>query len=311
MDQVHALEAWRLAHRDVINSFQSLLRQRAARGQNIEVAQRLKRRSTILDKLHRYPGMQLARMDDIAGCRLIFPTIPALITFREELHRAKFNHLRKNDASKYDYITSPTDRGYRGIHDIYEYRALRKRSTVCNGLMIELQYRTQLQHAWATAVEVVTQRTENEPKFNRGDPRHIRLFCLASEMLARVHEQHKSCLPELSDRQLAAEFEALDAEIGVMGMLLDLAAYKWIDDQAKSKHVILQLPKAGRLQLHPYDLELEAANALLDLEKTCPNDDIVLVGADTVAEVMSAFRNYFRDVGEFLHLMNAAKAGLS
>jgi ppGpp synthetase/RelA/SpoT-type nucleotidyltranferase len=309
-DQVLALEAWRLAHKDVINSFQSLLRQRAARDQDIEVAQRLKRRATILDKLHRYPNMQLARMDDIAGCRLIFPSIAALINFREELHRAKFNHVRKNDVSKYDYITTPTDRGYRGIHDVYEYRALPHRSKTCNGLLIELQYRTQLQHAWATAVEVVTQLTENEPKFNRGDPRHIRLFSLASEMLARVHEQHKSCLPELSDRQLSEEFGALDAEIGVTDMLIALAAHKWIDDQAKSKHVILQLPKAGKLHLHPFDLELEAANALLELEKQFPNDDIVLVGADSVAEVMSAFRNYFRDVGEFLHLMDAAKAGL-
>lgn len=255
--------------------------------------------------------MQLARMDDIAGCRLIFPNIAALTVFREELHHAKFNHVRKNYVNKYDYITSPTDRGYRGIHDVYEYRALRQRSPACNGLMIELQYRTQLQHAWATAVEVVTQLTENEPKFNRGDPRHIRLFCLASEMLARVHEQHKSCLPELSDRELAAEFEALDTEIGVTSMLINLAAHKWIDDQAKSKHVILQLPKTGRLQLHPFDLELEAANALLELEKKFPNDDIVLVGADTVAEVMSAFRNYFRDVGEFLRLMDTAKVGLS
>jgi hypothetical protein len=130
-------------------------------------------------------------------------------------------------------------------------------------------------------------------------------------MLARVHEQHKSCLPALSDRQLATEFEALDAEIGVTTMLINLAAHKWIDDQARSKHVILQLPKAGKLQLHPFDLELEAANALLELEKRFPNDDIVLVGADTVTEVMSAFRNYFRDVGEFLRLMNNAQAGLS
>ncbi len=52
--------------------------------------------------------MQLARMDDIAGCRVIFPDIAALIDFRDKLHRASFNHVRKNDVNKYDYITSPT-----------------------------------------------------------------------------------------------------------------------------------------------------------------------------------------------------------
>jgi hypothetical protein len=294
----------------VINSFQALLRARA-RGTGIEVAQRLKRRSTIVDKLSRYPRMELARMDDVAGCRLIFPNIAALSKFRTGLHGAKFNHIRKNDAAKYDYITSPTERGYRGIHDVYEFRARRKRSTVCNGLLIEVQYRTQLQHAWATAVEVVTQLTENEPKFNRGDPRHIKLFCLASEILARVHEERKSCLPALSDRQVAEQFEALDAEIGVMHMLVNLAAAKWIDDQARSKHVILQMNKGEGLKLHPFDLELEASRALLDLEKQFPEDDIVLVGADSVAEVTSAFRNYFRDVGDFLHLMRSGRAELS
>ncbi|WP_454617531.1 RelA/SpoT domain-containing protein [Bradyrhizobium cenepequi] len=308
--QARALELWRLAHKDVINSFQSLLRQRA-RGKDIEVAQRLKRRSTIIDKLSRHPRMQLARMDDVAGCRLIFPNVAALTSFREELHRAKFNHVRRNEAAKYDYITSPTERGYRGIHDVYEYRARRKRSPACNGLLIELQFRTQLQHAWATAVEVVTQLTENEPKFDRGDRRHIRLFCLASEILARVHEGRKSCLPDLSDRQLIEELDALDAQIGVMNMLLNLAAIKWIDDQAKSKHVILQSTTAEGLKLHPFDLELEASAALLEMEKLFPEDDIVLVGADSVAEMMSAFRNYFRDVGDFLHLMDGGRAGLS
>lgn len=308
--QVRALELWRLAHKDVINSFQSLLRQRA-RGKEIEVAQRLKRRLTIVDKLSRYPRMQLARMDDVAGCRLIFPNIDALTAFRDELHRAKFNHVRRNDPAKYDYISAPTERGYRGIHDVYEYRARRKRSTASNGLLIELQYRTQQQHAWATAVEVVTQLTENEPKFDRGDRRHIRLFCMASEMLARVHEQRKSCLPDLSDKQLIEGFDAVDAEVGIMGMLVNLAAAKWIDDQAKSKHVILQINhQTHELVLHPFDLELEASSTLLELEKNFPEDDIVLVGADTVAEITSAFRNYFHDVRDFLRLMHGARDGL-
>lgn len=252
-------------------------------------------------------------MDDVAGCRLIFPNLVALAEFRAGVHSANFKHIRKNDASKYDYIASPTERGYRGIHDVYEYRSRRKSSPsrVCDGLLIEVQYRTDLQHAWATAVEVVTQMTENEPKFDRGDPRHIKLFCLASEILARVHEEKKSSLPTLSDRQLAEEFEKLDAEIGVMNMLLNLAAAKWIDDQARSKHVILQLKKGEGLKLHPFDLELEASTALLELEKEFPEDDIVLVGADSVAEITSAFRNYFRDVGDFLHLMRSGRAELS
>jgi len=158
----------------------------------------------------------------------------------------------------------------------------------------------------------VTQLTENEPKFDRGHRRYIRLFCLASEILARVHEQQKSCLPAVSDRQLIEEFDIVDAQISVMDMLINLASIKWIDDQAKSKDVILQTSrKTGELTLHPFDLELEASSALIELERKFPEDDIVLVGADSVAEITSVFRNYFRDVGDFLRLMQSGRAGLT
>ena len=297
-----------MAHRDVINVFQAMLRGRTKK--NAQVAQRLKRRSTIVDKLDRHPRMELARMDDVAGCRLIFPSIEALHEFRNKFHKARFNHVLKNEKQKYDYIETPTDRGYRGIHDVYEYRSKKGRSAKCDGLLIEVQYRTSIQHAWATAVEVVTQTTENEPKFNRGDERHIRLFCLASEMLARVHEGRMSCQPEIDDKSLANEFDKLDAEIQVMGTLFGITLHEWIWESTESDQVILQITKDKKLKLHQFDLELEANKRLLELEKEFPEDDIVLVGAQSVEEVMSAFRNYFNDVKEFLRLMQEARKKL-
>lgn len=74
------LEEWRSAHRAVLNTFQAILRNRT-RGLNITVAQRHKRKSTIIDKLFRYPSMRLSRMDDVAGCRLIFEDIESLYNF--------------------------------------------------------------------------------------------------------------------------------------------------------------------------------------------------------------------------------------
>ena len=48
----------------------------------------------------------------------------------------------------------------------------------------------------------------------------------------------------------------------------------------------------------------------MEFEKKFPEDDIVLVGADSVAEMTSVFRNYFGDVRDFLLLMDRSKQGL-
>jgi putative GTP pyrophosphokinase len=304
--QAYVLESWRMAHRAVINTFQALLRGRA-RNLDIEVAQRLKRRATIIDKLSRLPGMQLARMDDVAGCRLIFSNIEALHEFRDKLHKAKLKHVLKNDKNKYNYIEVPSDRGYRGIHDIYEHRS-KKGNAKCDGLLIEIQYRTRIQHAWSTAVEVVTEITEHEPKFDRGDRRYIKLFCLASEMMARALEgQPPRLFPELGNKELRAEFESVNSEIGVMQMLVDLKINEWMADQATSDHVILHIGAKGEFKLYQFDLELEASTKLLELEKEFPKDNIVLVGAQSLEEVKSAFRNYFNEVGEFIALILRAE----
>jgi putative GTP pyrophosphokinase len=306
------LESWRMAHRDVIHTFEAMLRARAKKNEDIKIAQRLKRRMTIIDNLSRYANMQLARMDDVAGCRLIFPNVEALHEFRNKVHRARFRHVLKSDKGKYDYIETPTERGYRGIHDIYEYRARKGRPKRCEGLLIEIQYRTSVQHAWATAVEVVTRLTENEPKFDRGDRRHIRFFCLASEILSRAHEGMACGLKEISDQELVDELKVLDKDIRVMRMLLDLVIQKWMGDRLESDHVILHTSKTTKkFEMLQFDLELEASTKLLELEKAFPDDDIVLVGARSIEEVTSAFRNYFNDVGDFLRLTFDAVEKLS
>jgi putative GTP pyrophosphokinase len=80
-DDLRVIEEWRSAHTAVINTFQALLRNRA-KAVGAEVAQRLKRKSTIFDKLQRQAGMELARMDDVAGCRVIFKDVRSLKAFR-------------------------------------------------------------------------------------------------------------------------------------------------------------------------------------------------------------------------------------
>lgn len=140
-DDLLVIDEWRAAHRGVLNTFQAILRKRT-RGTKVSVAQRHKRKMTIFDKLIRLPGMQLARMDDVAGCRLIFRSLKDLQAFRLRFHKARFNHKLRNEPDKYDYIKKPKQTGYRGIHDVYEYNANSEIGKALVGLYIELQYRT-------------------------------------------------------------------------------------------------------------------------------------------------------------------------
>lgn len=307
-DDEKVLEAWREAHAYVLNTFQALLRKKT-KDTGVTVAQRLKRKSTILDKLRREPVMQLARMDDVVGCRLIFSSIRSLKEFRAGFHKARIRHKRRNDLGKYDYILRPKSSGYRGIHDIYEYNVKSNKGKAYNGLLIELQYRTRQQHAWATAVEFVEHLTKNQPKFNRGDERYIEFFRLASEIIARHTERMGSVYRSLSDGEVAQRLEGIDAQIHIIEKLRSAVPSKE-KAAAKTENMILRFSSGGNLETYNFSSLEEATNRLFDLESEYPDDDIVLVRADTFKAIRSAYRNYFSDVSDFLKYASEGLARL-
>jgi hypothetical protein len=67
--------------------------------------------------------------------------------------------------------------------------------------------------------------------------------------------------------------------------------------------MILQFSQGG-LQIHEVGDDKDATAEYFRLEKENPNDDIVLVNADTFEEIRSAYRNYFSDPAEFLDYIN-------
>lgn len=307
-DDLHIIDEWRAAHRGVLNTFQAILRTRTRRSK-IVVAQRHKRKRTIVDKLNRFPKMQLARMDDVAGCRLIFRSEKDLYDFRADFHKARFMHKRRNDLDKYDYIKLPKSTGYRGVHDIYEYNVNSVIGRRLAGLNLEIQYRTLIQHAWATAVEVIGFITESQPKFRHGDRRYVNAMALASEILARAHEQRTGPLPDVPDRQLVQRFLAMDKELGLLNTLRGLNKSR--QQISSNRNSILIFSGGGKLEVRTFRDATDALRALFDLERESSDRDIVLVRADSSEEVRLAFRNYFSDATEFIRLLEVGCAKLS
>ena len=263
-EDVAVINEWRSAHKAILNTFQASLRNRTV-NQDIIVAQRHKRLNTIIDKLSRFPNMRLSRMDDVAGCRLIFNNTENLYEFRSAFHNAKFNHKRRNDVDKYDYIKNPKQTGYRGIHDIYEYDVRSTTNSHLKGMLIELQYRTKIQHAWATTVEIIGHFSGNQPKFQRGDTQYMNAMLYASEIFSRAHEGMFGSVPDWENRRLFDEFDLLDRRIHLTRSLEGLTQATQSD--LNMKNIILIFKNDGSLEIESFQYAPEALKRLIVLEK--------------------------------------------
>ena len=118
-------DQWRACHAYPINTFQSTLRRKLKKfANNPLVAQRLKRMPTIIQKLRRFPNMQLARMQDIGGIRAVLESVCDVYLLADEYKdKSRFDHELAGDGK--DYIKSPRDEdGYRNLHLVYKYKLL-------------------------------------------------------------------------------------------------------------------------------------------------------------------------------------------
>ena len=301
------LENFRAAHAYVLNTFQMNAR-RHSQSASRTVGQRLKRRNTILDKLEREPSMPLYAMHDIAGCRIIFESEADLLKVRASLHSARFKHILLNEVEKFDYIQSPKSTGYRGVHDVFEYHVDRLPGSEWNGLKVEIQFRTQAQHAWATAVEVADLITSNRIKFNDAKSYYLDYFRYASEIIARSAEGRKSCLPNLSNIELIEGFKSLDKRLNLLGTFQNLQANA--SSKSKFKKNSILIFKYGSdddeksLEILTFENVNRAIDRYAELEEEYGQDaDIVLVRGETEESIRDAFRNYFSDARAFVDLI--------
>jgi hypothetical protein len=224
-------------------------------------------------------------------------------------------HIRKKAQEipyPYDYIDNPAASGYRGIHDVYEYVARKGRSNEWDGLSVEVQYRTVVQHAWATAVEVAGSLTGNHSKFDRGDENHKEFFRLASEVIARTSENMTSCYPEISNRGLLERFVDLEHEIHLLRTLDGIRMARETDN-FRGKNIILVFYEekgAPVIEIYSYDSLPMATSKYFELEKEHSTFDVVLVRSDSENSIRSAFRNYFSDAKDFVRLMRSGLRSL-
>jgi ppGpp synthetase/RelA/SpoT-type nucleotidyltranferase len=302
---------WRTAHSFPLNTLQMRLRTYA---KNVEsspvVAQRIKRLSSIDAKLQHEETMHLSQMQDIGGCRAVLSNVAATYELRELYNRSNMRHelVKEND-----YILEPKVSGYRSIHRVYRYFSDKK--TTYNGLLIEVQIRSQLQHAWATAVETVQTFLKQALKASLGDEDWLRFFVLMGSALA-VREG-KPLVPNTptSAAELVRELKEYVTMLKVEEKLRAYHATLRMTDLPEvrgSKYFLLELrPSNGTVKVTAYrekDLSV-ATDKYLEVEQTFEepgSDEAVLVSVEHLDSLKRAFPNYFLDTGIFLEAVNTA-----
>ena len=289
---------WRASHACPLNSLQSSLRYRA-RGiaSDILISQRLKRVPSIKGKLRRSKGMQLHRMQDIGGCRAILPTVKEVYSLRDKMIQKP---LRSSLAKEFDYIKAPKPSGYRGIHLIYKFQG--KKYSAHDGLLIEVQLRSVIQHAWATSVEIAGAFLGDSLKSGEGSSEWLRFFNLVSTLFAALEDgglenSEESATP-------AAKQEATDLE-NRLSIIDKLQAFSVVTEYSSSidapgGYFLLTLKiDEKRVSINYYptkDLD-SATEAYLGLEEEYKNSDvnIVLVAAESIWSLKKSYPNYFAD----------------
>ncbi len=177
-----AVNNWRLAHQFPLQILKMNLLKRSKKiDGGALVYQRIKRYRSIIHKLSRNPNMKLSQMQDLGGCRSVLRNVKQV----QDLAKVYAEKPTQSEfVRKFDYIAVPKSDGYRSIHLVYKYRALYENRASFDGLRIEIQIRSRLQHAWASAVETVSNFTGQALKSNIGQEPWKRFFVLMSNHIA-------------------------------------------------------------------------------------------------------------------------------
>ncbi|MGJ5077643.1 RelA/SpoT domain-containing protein [Bradyrhizobium sp. HKCCYLS3013] len=310
------LRNWRASHGYPLNTFQMNLRRAARRFDDAPiVAQRTKRLSSIVAKLDREPLMKLSQMQDIGGCRAVVKSMSAVMALQDfYLHKSEIKHkLSKCN----DYIEEPKNTGYRGIHLIYRFFSDKEAGEPWNGLKIEMQLRSQYQHAWATAVETVGTFIGEALKSSSGPDEWLRFFALMGSVIAL--RERSSLVPDTPTKRNEL-IEELDHHSYVLKVENRLVAFgnalQSIKRTTERAHWYLmkldtnanQLIVTG-FQRDDYENATASYSEAEELVKRRSAMDAVLVSVDSLAALERAYPNYFADTRIFVELMKQALSG--
>jgi ppGpp synthetase/RelA/SpoT-type nucleotidyltranferase len=318
--ELEIINNWRACHGYPLHAIKmTLLRRAKTVASSAVIAQRLKRLPSIGLKLEHNPAMKLSQMQDIGGCRAVMPSIGGLHDVIGIYERSKSKNPRSGrpvQHERYDYIQNPKPDGYRSYHLIFKYQSEYEDKKPFEGQRIEIQIRTQLQHAWATAVETVQTFTGQalKSKIKTGDPQWLRFFSLMGSAMAL--RENCSTVPDTprTKTELVREIRELSRTLSVEGVLSGwgMAVQKLTASPGDAVAFLLVLDANQKtLATTPFksDELQEASEAYLRVEREMgnrPEIQAVLVSVEDVEALRAAYPNYYLDTSAFIEAVKVA-----
>ena len=311
---IDIVDNWRAAHAFPLHVIYVHLRRMCKNKANVIVAERLKRLDSIIKKLVREPNMNLWTMQDLGGCRVVVPTLEEVYKYSVDYEKSRKRHIKKRE---YDYIKNPKASGYRSLHIVYEYKS-DSVDTYNRNMLIEIQYRTHLQHLWATAVETMGLFTKEAIKSGQGSDEIKRFFILISALFAMREGQ--PIPPNVVDDidEIVSEIESINAKNKYLDFLsgirvaVDHQENKFRNRSIKGNvgYCILILNyNTKRLQIKQFkSSEIDEANKIYNLIESTRAEskiDAVLVRVSSFKELKKAYPNYFSDIKEFVSIVKS------
>lgn len=299
---------YRAAHNKIMCNFRNKLtkqkNEKQFKSKQIIVAQRLKKRETITNKLSsRFSEMDLTQLHDIAGARIIFSDLETLYKFRSAFNGKKLKRYKRVSNEKYDYISHMKDSGYRGIHDVFEEDGNEPIKA-----KIEIQYRTRVMHSWATALEIWDSYYDGETKFGKSSGDIPLLFKFISELFSRKIEK-KINLKNYTDLKLLFYIYYLNFKTGLIRKLIEIKKLKNAEYKNNKEEAILIKKRIKYLNEFKITLDFsenreinkDAIEFILrnyfEIERDADNDAVFVNVSGGFFE--EAYNNYYNDLSRF------------
>lgn len=256
--------------------------------------------------------MKLSQMHDLGGCRAIMASVADVRRLHECYIERPSLFPVEGGVRTYDYIATPKEDGYRGIHIAERYRPQEESRSAWSGHRVEIQLRTRLQHAFSTAVETASTFTRMPLKFGGGNDKWRRFFSVMGTAIAvrenmppvpNTPTERKELVAELSDLARTRKVRSLMKHWS--NALRTLPRLRTTD----ATWFVLALDlEANTIKATGYtDWKKAAADvAAVESSRAARSIDTVLVSVASIDELRKAYPNYYSDTRAFVSALDAA-----